>query len=85
MDKYVINQFGKKVDKVLLDNDDGKAGVIVSTHRRNAKAKATTVTAKFCTVKVANRVLQKGGPNTGSFETGNMSHFRNCPLKNGKK
>ena len=61
VDKYVINQFGKKVDKVLLDNEDGKGGIIVNMHRRNAKAKATTVTAKLCTGKVANRVLKKGG------------------------
>ena len=61
VDKYVINQFGRKVDKVLLDYEDGKAGIIVNMHRRNAEAKATTVTAKLCTEKVANRVLKKGG------------------------
>ena len=33
VDKYVISQFGKKVDKLLLDNEDGKGGVIVNMYR----------------------------------------------------
>ena len=61
VDKYVTNQFGKMVDKGLLDNEDGKAGVTVSMCRRNTKAKETIVIAKLCTVKIANRVLRKGG------------------------
>ena len=36
--------------------------------------------------RAMERAIQwKGRVNTGSFETGNMSHFRNCLLKNGIK
>ena len=68
IDKFVINQFGKKVDKLLLDNEDGKGGVIVSMHRKhkgdtnhNTKANATSIVAILCTTKVASRALRKGG------------------------
>ena len=38
-----------------------------------------------CIVNLSSAYHLQTDGNTGSFETGNMSHFRNCPLKNGKK
>ena len=64
IDKFVINQFGKKVDKLLLDNEDGKGGVIVSMHRKHrgdTKPKATSMVARLCTTKVASRAVRKDG------------------------
>ena len=32
VDKYLISQSGKKIDKLMLDNEDGKGGFIVNMY-----------------------------------------------------
>ena len=36
-DKYLIAHFGRRIDKVLLDNLDGHNGVMVNLHRPTIK------------------------------------------------
>ena len=67
VDKYVISQFGKKVDKLLLDNEDRKGSVIVNMYRHkeervtNQKAKIASLHVQLCSAKVASKALKKGG------------------------
>ena len=35
IDKFIINNSGKKVDTLLLDNEDEKVGVIVNMHKKH--------------------------------------------------
>ena len=67
VDRYVISQFGKKVDKLLLDNEDGKGGIIVNMYRHkeervtNQKARIASLHVQLCSAKVASKALKKGG------------------------
>ena len=64
-DKYLIAHFGRRIDKVLLDNLDGHNGVVVSLHRSTNKqvqsSKQSSPPVALCSAKVANRSLKKGG------------------------
>ena len=64
-DKYLIAHFGRRIDKVLLDNLDGHNGVVVSLHRPTNKqvqsSKQSSPPLALCSAKVANRSLKKGG------------------------
>ena len=46
-DKYLIAHFGRRIDKVLLDNLDGNKGVVVSLHRPTNKCKQVQSTKKM--------------------------------------
>ena len=67
VDRYVISQFGKKVDKLLLDNEDGKGGIIVNMYRHkeervtNRKARIASLHVQLCSAKIATKALKKGG------------------------
>ena len=65
VDKYLIVHFGRRIDKVLLDNLDGHNGVVVNLHRPTMKqvksSDRSSVLLSLCTAKVANRSLEKGG------------------------
>ena len=61
MNKYLISFFGKKCDKLLLDNLDGVGGVLVNLFRglQVHTTKTYMPQEKLCSTKVANRVLKK--------------------------
>ena len=62
-DKYFIIHFGRKIEKVLLDNLHGHN--LVNLHRPTMKqvksSDRSSVLLSLCTAKVANRSLEKGG------------------------